>query len=94
MLSGPALDLAFALREMVGPGVQGDGPDIASLRKAVSQSEADLAAALHELEELKFIYLDRPPGDADTLEAIAAVIILAPLQIYLDDLEGQGTDDL
>ena len=28
------------------------------------------------------------------LRDFAAIIVLAPLQIYLDDLENQGTDDL
>lgn len=94
MLSGPTLDLAFALRECVGAGVQGDGPDLASLRKFVTMSDADLEAGLRELESVSFVHLDRVPNEAVGLGEVATVIVLAPLQIYLDDLEGQGTDDL
>lgn len=94
MLSGPALDLAFALRDIVGAGVQGDGPDIASLRKVVRLTDTDIESALVELESISFVHLDRAPGAASGLRGIATVIVLAPLQIYVDDLEGQGTDDL
>ncbi len=94
MLSGPALDLAFALRDIVGSGVQGDGPDIASLRKVVTLTDADFESALAELESVSFVHFDRAPDAEFGLGGIAMVIVLAPLQIYIDDLEGQGTDDL
>ena len=88
MLSGEALDLAFALRAQVGALTQGDGPATAKLREATGLPSATFDQALAELETVGFIALDRRSAED------AAIIVLAPLQIYLDDLENQGTDDL
>lgn len=87
MLSGEALDVAFALRAQVGPLLQGDGPMATQLREASGLGEAEFARALAELESVNFIAIDRRTPGED------AIIVLAPLQIYLDDLENQGTDD-
>lgn len=87
MLSGEALDLAFALRAQVGALTQGDGPEAASLREATGLPPATFDRALAELETVGFVALDRRSADD------ATVLVLAPLQIYLDDLENQGTDD-
>ena len=88
MLSGEALDLAFALRAQIGALTQGDGPEAAQLREATGLMPAVFDRALAELESVGFIALDRRAlGDV-------TVIVLAPMQIYLDDLENQGTDDL
>lgn len=87
MLSGEALDLAFALRAKVGALSQGDGPTLQELRQASGVPEAEFDRALAELESVGFVGIDRSPSTE------AAVIVLAPLQIYLDDLESQGTDD-
>lgn len=93
MLSGPALDLAFLLRALIGPGVQNDGPDLAALRKKTPLTDAELDRALGELESVSFVHLAHSP-EADGSEAVTTVVVLAPLQIYLEDLENQGTDDL
>ena len=87
MLSGEALDLAFALRAQVGPLLQGDGPAASTLREATGLLQTEFERALAELESVGFIAIDRRSADD------IAVIVLAPLQIYLDDLENQGSDD-
>jgi hypothetical protein len=87
MLSGEALDLAFALRAQVGPLAQGDGPEAAQLRAATGLPPADFDRALAELEAVGFVSLARPEAGDIT------IVVLAPLQIYLDDLENQGSDD-
>jgi DNA-binding transcriptional ArsR family regulator len=87
MLSGEALDLAFALRAQVGPLLQGDGPAAAKLREATGLPQPAFERALAELESVGFVTLDRRSADD------VAIIVLAPLQIYLDDLESQGSDD-
>ena len=87
MLSGEALDVAFALRRHVGPLAQGDGPEARQLRQTTGLPQADFDRALNELESVGFIAFARPdPGDV-------MIVVLAPLQIYLDDLENQGADD-
>lgn len=86
MLSGEALDLAFALRSTVGALLQGDGPGLQELRRTSGLGEHEFGRALDELEGVGFIGIDRRSGEA-------TVVVLAPLQIYLDDLENQGTDD-
>jgi hypothetical protein len=88
MLSGEALDLAFALRANVGALSQGDGPSLQALRQASGLPQTEFDRALKELESIGFVGIDH------TSSAGAAVVVLAPLQIYLDDLENQGTDDL
>jgi hypothetical protein len=88
MLSGEALDIAFALRARVGALSQGDGPALQELRQSIGVPEGAFDRALAELESVGFIGIDR----SATPEP--AVIVLAPLQIYLDDLESQGSDDL
>jgi hypothetical protein len=87
MLSGEALDLAFALRAQVGPLSQGDGPAAATLREATGLLQAQFERALAELESVGFVTIDRRSGDD------VAILVLAPLQVYLEDLENQGTDD-
>jgi hypothetical protein len=82
MLSGEALDLAFALRAKV------DGPTVGQLRQAIHLPEAEFATALAELEGVGFVAIDR----ISSTEPV--ILVLAPLQIYLDDLENQGSDDL
>jgi hypothetical protein len=86
MLSGEALDIAFALRAQVGALTQGDGPQCTKVREATKLPPAEFDRALAELEGVGFVAVDRSSADA-------TVIVLAPLQIYLDDLENQGTDD-
>ena len=86
MLSGEALDLAFALRAQVGPLLQGDGPAASTLREATGLLQPEFERALAELESVGFIAIDRRSADI-------AIVVLAPLQIYLDDLESQGSDD-
>lgn len=86
MLSGEALDLAFALRAQVGPLLQGDGPSVATLREAARLPQTEFEHALAELESIGFVAIDRTSGDD-------VIRVLAPLQIYLEDLENQGTDD-
>jgi hypothetical protein len=86
MLSGEALDIAFALRAQVGALAQGDGPTLEALRQATALPQAAFDRALTELESVGFVAIHR---DSEA----AAVIVLAPLQIYLDDLESQGSDD-
>lgn len=88
MLSGEALDIAFALRAEVGALAQGDGPSLKELRQRSGLIEGEFARVLAELESVGFVRIEQNPA------AEAAVIVLAPLQIYLDDLESQGTDDL
>ena len=87
MLSGQALDIAFALRANVGPLLQGDGPTAEQLRQMTALPETEFARALAELESVGFVGIGR------SSQGEAAVIVLAPLQIYLDDLENQGSDD-
>ena len=87
MLSGEALDLAFALRAQVGPLLQGDGPAASTLREATGLLQPEFERALAELESVGFIAIDRRSADD------IAIVVLAPLQIYLDDLESQGSDD-
>lgn len=86
MLSGEALDIAFALRAKIGALVQGDGPSLEALRQATALPQAAFDGALTELESVGFVAIQRD-------SATEAVIVLAPLQIYLDDLENQGSDD-
>ncbi len=86
MLSGEALDIAFALRAQVGALAQGDGPTLESLRQVTALPQAAFDNALTELESVGFVAIHRD-------SATEAVIVLAPLQIYLDDLESQGSDD-
>ena len=88
MLSGEALDMAYILREQVGGLTQGDGPPLAVLREHTRLPEAEFNHALDELRSVGFIQiLDGPERASPT------VAVLAPLQIYLDDLESQGTDE-
>jgi hypothetical protein len=87
MLSGEALDLAFALRAKVGALTQGDGPSLHELRQDSGISHSEFDRALAELESVGFVGIDR------SAPAQAVVVVLAPLQIYLEDLEGQGGDD-
>lgn len=87
MLSGEALDVAFALRTLIGALTQGDGPAAAKLRDESKLAPEAFDRALAELEGVGFVAVDRTSPEA-------AVLVLAPLQIYLDDLENQGTDDL
>lgn len=87
MLSGEALDVAFALRAKVGALSQGDGPTLKELREDTGMPEQEFDRALAELESIGFVRVDRGTSEP-------AVIVLAPLQIYLDDLESQGSDDL
>jgi hypothetical protein len=87
MLSGPALDLAFELRALAGPLIQDSGLAMDELRAATQMSDDDLQAALKELATVRFIALHKTDSGTD-------VIVLAPLQIYLDDLENQGADDM
>jgi DNA-binding MarR family transcriptional regulator len=86
MLSGEALDIAFALRAKVGALAQGDGPTLETLRQATALPQAAFDRALTELESVGFVAIHRD-------SATEVVIVLAPLQIYLDDLENQGSDD-
>jgi hypothetical protein len=87
MLSGEALDIAFALRSLVGALTQGDGPTMESLREAARLSQAEFATGLEELESIGFAIIDRETGPE------ARVIVLPPLQVYLEDLENQGSED-
>jgi hypothetical protein len=86
MLSGEALDIAFALRAKVGALSQGDGPTWQELRQASGVTESAFERALAELESVGFVGIHRAAAEP-------VVIVLAPLQIYLDDLESQGSDD-
>ena len=86
MLSGEALDLAFALRAQVGPLSQGDGPTAAALREVTGLPQAEFERALAELASVGFVAIDRRSPEV-------AILVLAPLQAYLEDLENQGTDD-
>jgi hypothetical protein len=92
MLSGEALDLAFALRDEVGADLQGAGPDGVRLRTLTRLTDDKLAAAMHELESVGFIAVQRDADPAHA-NAVIGVIVLAPLQIYLDDLERQDIED-
>ncbi len=65
---------------------QGDGPTLEALRQATALPQAAFDRALTELESVGFVAIHRD-------SATEAVIVLAPLQIYLDDLENQGSDD-
>ena len=87
MLSGEALDIAFAARSCVGALTQGDGPTLEVLREAARLSQTEFVAGLDELESIGFIAIDRESA----LEA--RVIVLPPLQVYLEDLENQGSED-
>jgi hypothetical protein len=93
MLSGAALDVAFALRDCVGPLQQGVDVPMADLRAQAGLADGEVVAAIRELESVGFVAVD--PGDASSAGrgAIAAVVVLAPLQIYLEDLERQDMDD-
>jgi hypothetical protein len=88
MLSGEALNLAFTLRDAVGPLVHGDGPAASAVKAASGLSDAAFDAAVAELESVGFAqrFLDD--------QAEPRLIVQAPLQIYLDDLENQGSDEL
>ena len=87
MLSGEALNLAFVLRETVGPLAQHTGPALDALKAAARLPDASFQTALAELEAVGFVAVARAEGSEP------GVIVLAPLQIYLDYLENQGTDD-
>ena len=87
MLSGEALDIAFALRSLVGALTQGDGPTLDALREAARLSQAEFASGLEELESIGFVVIDRES------EPEARAIVLPPLQVYLEDLENQGSED-
>lgn len=87
MLSGEALDIAFALRACVGALAQGDGPTMEVLREAARLSQAEFASGLEELESVGFIVIDRETAPE------SRVIVLPPLQVYLEDLENQGSED-
>lgn len=87
MLSGEALNLAFVLRETVGPLAQHTGPALDALKAAARLPDAAFQTALAELESIGFVAIARAEGSEPS------VVVLAPLQIYLDDLENQGTDD-
>lgn len=89
MLSGEALNLAFVLRDTVGPLMQGDGPSTHQLKTIAGLADAAFDAAIAELESIGFIRINRAETAAES-----QVIVLAPLQIYLDDLENQGNDDM
>lgn len=58
MLSGEALDLAFALRDHGGPMVQGDGPRLAQFQSLTRLSPEHLAAAVAELASVGFIAVE------------------------------------
>lgn len=90
MLSGEALNLAFVLRETIGPLAQHTGPALDALKAAARLPDASFQTALAELESVGFVAIARAEGTEPTEPS---VIVLAPLQIYLDDLENQGTDD-
>ena len=87
MLSGEALDIAFALRSLVGALTQGDGPTMEALREAARLSQPEFASGLEELESIGFAVIDRETTPE------ARVIVLPPLQVYLEDLENQGSED-
>ena len=89
MLSGEALDMAYILREQVGGLTQGDGPPPSALRERTGLPEAEFNHALDELRSVGFIQILDDPGQGTPI-----VAVLAPLQIYLDDLENQGTDEI
>ena len=57
------------------------------LREGARLPEAEFAKALEELESIGFVAIDRHAGAEST------VIVLPPLQVYLDDLENQGSED-
>jgi hypothetical protein len=86
MLSGEALDIAFALRSCVGALSHGDGPTMGALREAARLGEAEFKTALEELESIGFVVVDRESSES-------IVVVLPPLQVYLDDLENQGSED-
>ena len=87
MLSGEALDIAFALRSCIGALAQGDGPTMDVLREAARLSQEEFTSGLTELESIGFVVIDR-----DTAHEVR-VVVLPPLQIYLEDLENQGSED-
>ena len=87
MLSGEALDLAFILRVKVGALTQGEGPRLDSVRAERAQADPQFSRPLDELQSVGFIGIDANAAEGP------AIVVLAPLQIYLDDLENQGTDD-
>lgn len=89
MLSGEALDMAYILREQVGGLTQGDGPPLSVLRERTGLSEAEFNRAADELRGVGFIQIIDVSGQTSP-----TVVVLAPLQIYLDDLENQGTDEI
>jgi DNA-binding MarR family transcriptional regulator len=87
MLSGEALDIAFALRSCVGALAQGDGPTMDVLRDAARLTQSEFATGLDELESIGFIVVHREAAPE------TRVIVLPPLQVYLEDLENQGSED-
>jgi hypothetical protein len=87
MLSGKALDLAYELRDIAGPLIQGGGPPMAELCARTRLTHDELRSALKELEDVRFIAIDPSQTEPE-------ILVLAPMQIYLDDLENQGGDDL
>lgn len=89
MLSGEALDMAYILREQVGGLTQGDGPPLSTVRACTRLSEAEFNRAVDELRNIGFVQIVDDPGQASPM-----IVVLAPLQIYLDDLENQGTDEI
>jgi hypothetical protein len=92
MLSGEALDLAFALRDEVGADLQGAGPDVTRLRLLTRLTDDQLTAAMDELESIGFIGVQRT-SESPNSGPVTGVVVLAPLQIYLDDLERQDIED-
>src|SRR5262249_56218999 len=75
MLSGEALDLAFALRAQVGPLSQADGPAPAKLREVTGLPQAEFERALAELEGVGFVAIDRRSAPD------VAIVVLPPLQV-------------
>jgi hypothetical protein len=89
MLSGEALNLAFVLRNHIGALMQGDGPSIGQLKTLAGLADATFDAAVTELDSVGFVRINRTENAAES-----QILVLAPLQIYLDDLENQGNDDM
>jgi hypothetical protein len=87
MLSGEALDVAFILRARIGPLAHGEGPTVELVRSESGLAAAQFARALDELQSVGFVAINAESADGP------AITVLPPLQIYLDDLENQGTDD-
>ena len=87
MLSGEALDVAFILRARIGPLAHGDGPPLDLVRAESGLTEPQFARALDELRSVGFVAVNPDSQQGP------AIVVLPALQIYLDDLENQGTDD-